>query len=300
MTETVNWPRKTRELQNHHLDSRVWNEFPFRDDDIIIATYAKSGTTWMQQIVGQLLFRGNPELNLRELSPWLDMRLSIPDKLDRLAAQTHRRMIKTHLPVDALVISPIARYIYIARDGRDVVWSFYNHHRSHTPQFYEVVNDTPGRVGPRFEPPPEDIREYWHEWLDRDGYPYWSFWDSLRSWWAIRDLPNVHLVHFANLRRDMPGEIRRIADFLEIRIDETRWGAILEYCSFDWMKANAAKLMPGADAVFEGGGQTFIHRGLNGRWSETLTPAEVAEYEARAIQELGNDCAQWLATGQSL
>jgi hypothetical protein len=45
-------PRKTRELHNHHFDSTIWNDLQFRDDDIIIATYAKSGTTWMQQIVG--------------------------------------------------------------------------------------------------------------------------------------------------------------------------------------------------------------------------------------------------------
>ena len=41
------WPDKTRELHNHHMKSTVWNDFTFRDDDIVIATYAKSGTTWM-------------------------------------------------------------------------------------------------------------------------------------------------------------------------------------------------------------------------------------------------------------
>lgn len=299
MSETIAWPRKTRELQNHHMDSHVWNEFLFRDDDIVIATYAKSGTTWVQQIVGQLLFGGDPDLVPGALSPWLDMRVSIPEKLDLLAAQTHRRFIKTHLPADALVISPKARYLYVARDGRDVVWSFYNHHRNHTPGFYERVNNTPRRVGPPFGPPPDDIRQYWHDWMDRDGYPYWSFWESVRTWWALRDLPNVRLVHFADLKRDMPAEIRRIAGFLVIPIDESRWEAILEYCSFDWMKANAAKIMPRAEQTWEGGGQTFIHRGANGRWRDTLTPEEVAEYEARAIQELGPECAQWLAHGDS-
>ena len=49
-------PRKTRELHSHHFDSTIWNDFPFRDDDIVIATYAKSGTTWLQQIISQLLF----------------------------------------------------------------------------------------------------------------------------------------------------------------------------------------------------------------------------------------------------
>ena len=46
MTDTnTPWPRKTRELHNHHFDFTIWNDFVFRPDDIVIATYAKSGTT---------------------------------------------------------------------------------------------------------------------------------------------------------------------------------------------------------------------------------------------------------------
>ena len=51
-------PVKQREFRNHHIDSTIWNDFKFRDDDIIISTYAKTGTTWLQQIVAQLLFNG--------------------------------------------------------------------------------------------------------------------------------------------------------------------------------------------------------------------------------------------------
>jgi len=111
------WPRKTRELQNHHFDSTIWNDFHFRDDDIVIATYGKSGTTWTQQIVGQLMFNGSEEVAMNELSPWLDLR--VPPKaikLPMVEAQTNRRFLKTHLPVDALVFSPKAKYIYVGRD----------------------------------------------------------------------------------------------------------------------------------------------------------------------------------------
>ena len=69
MAETIVWPKKTRELHNHHFDSTIWNDFRFRDDDIIIATYAKSGTTWMQQIIAQLLFGPDPDLAVAEMSP---------------------------------------------------------------------------------------------------------------------------------------------------------------------------------------------------------------------------------------
>ena len=54
---TIAWPRKTRELHNHHFDSTIWNDFEFRDDDIIIASYMKAGTTWVQQIISQLIFQ---------------------------------------------------------------------------------------------------------------------------------------------------------------------------------------------------------------------------------------------------
>jgi aryl sulfotransferase len=72
-------PQKQRELHNHHFDSTIWNDFAFRDDDIIIATYGKSGTTWVQQIVGQLLFNGAEDVSVAEFSPWLDLR--VPPKL---------------------------------------------------------------------------------------------------------------------------------------------------------------------------------------------------------------------------
>jgi aryl sulfotransferase len=66
------------------------------------------------------------------------------------------------------------------------------------------------------------------------------------------------------------------------------------------MKANAAKVTPLGGALWEGGAQTFIHKGVNGRWMDMLTAQEIAEYEARAIHELGPACAHWLATGQVL
>jgi aryl sulfotransferase len=68
-------PEKTRELHSHHFDSTIWNDFPFRDDDIIISTYAKSGTTWMQQIIAQMMMGGDPDLEVAEMSPWMDLRV---------------------------------------------------------------------------------------------------------------------------------------------------------------------------------------------------------------------------------
>ena len=109
-------------------------------------------------------------------------------KLPEVEAQTHRRFLKTHLPVDALRFSPEAKYLYIGRDGRDVVWSMYNHHVNANNKWYEALNDTPGpgRSADRAAAgrhPPVLAR------LDGpDGHPFWPFWENVRSWWEIRDL----------------------------------------------------------------------------------------------------------------
>ena len=301
MSTPAEYPTKSRDIHNHHMDSTVWDDITFREGDIVISTYAKSGTTWMQQMLAQMLFGPDPDLEVAEMSPWVDLRVPPKHvKVPLIEGQTHRRFLKTHLPVDALVFSPKAKYIYIGRDGRDAVWSLYNHHANANATWYSALNDTPGRVGPPISEPPTDVRDYFLEWLEKDGYPLWSFWENVRSWWAIKDLPNVKLIHFSELKKDMPGEMRGLAEFLNIDVKEDDWDEIFTYCSFDWMKQNAIKSTPLGGAFWDAGAQVFINKGTNGRWKDTLTEDDSAAYERKAEEELGKEAARWLATGESL
>jgi aryl sulfotransferase len=298
MLQRTSWPQKTRELHNHHMDSTVWNDFRFRDDDIVIGTYAKSGTTWTQQIVSQLIFGGAEDVDVPGLSPWLDMR--IMDRAEMLAgleAQLHRRFIKTHLPVDALVFSPKAKYVYVVRDARDIAWSLHNHLYYGTEEFYRLINDTPGRVGAALDRPTADIRRFFLDWLEQDGFPLWSFWENIRTWWEVRHLPNVMLLHFADLKADPEGKMRELAAFLDITVADDAWPRILEHCSFEYMKRNADKAAPLGGMLWDGGARRFINKGTNGRWREVLTEADNRRYQSLAAEQLGPECAQWVERG---
>jgi aryl sulfotransferase len=292
------WPQKTREVQNVVVDSTRWNGFRFRDDDIIIATWSKTGTTLTQQVVTQLVFNGATDVLGAAVSPWIEFRL-MPDAVSIAEGLTHRRILKSHLPLDALVFSPQAKYIYIGRDARDVVWSMHHHHASFTPEAYSAFNSAPGRVGPPMEPPNPDVRAYYHEWLDKDGYPFWPFWAHVQSWWNARKLPNVLLVHFANLKRDLAGEAMRIARFLDIEVAPSALPTILERCSIDHMRKQAAST-DFLNMVFLGGGGTFINKGTNGRWKDVLSAAEIKKCDDVAAANLSADCAHWLRTGELL
>ncbi len=280
-------PVKTREIHNHHIDSTFWNDFTYRDDDIVIASYAKSGTTWMQQILSQVIFQGKEGLPVAEMSPWIDLRVPPKEvKMPMVEAQTHRRFVKTHLPVDALVFSPKARYVYIGRDGRDIVWSLYNHHLNANDAWYDALNNTPGRVGPPIGPVQGNEAEYFEHWLDNDGAPFWSLWENMASWWAVRNLPNVMMVHFGDLKADMEGQIEQIAAFIDVQVDDATMQKVLKHCSFQYMKAHADLSVPLGGAFWDGGARTFIHKGLNGRWNDALSNKVSARYEQMAIRPM--------------
>jgi aryl sulfotransferase len=293
---------RRRVVRNHHMDSTRWDDFRLRADDIVISTYGKSGTSWLQQIVGQLLFDGAPLLAIPDMSPWLETRLLDKDALfAQLDAQTHRRFIKSHLPFDALPWSPSMRYIYVARDLRDLVWSLHGFHSNFRPLYLRLLNNYSAEMGREVAPADPDIARYYRTWLEQDGYPFWPIWSHLESWWQARLLPNVLLVHFNNLKADMPGEIRRIAAFLDVEIKDAAWPNILEHASFDWMRAAAAAVpCKMVHDIIEDGLGAFVHKGTNGRWKDVLLPEEVALADRLAAEHLSPDCAHWLKTGELL
>ncbi|KAI8945905.1 P-loop containing nucleoside triphosphate hydrolase protein [Xylaria longipes] len=300
---TRSMPVKTREMHTHHEDSTAWNDLKFRADDIIISTYPKSGTTWTQQITSQLIHAGDETVAHNALSPWVDLRVIPRDALyQQLEAQTNRRFMKTHLPIDAMVWNPEAKYIFCARDGRDAIWSLHNHLSAATDAFYRLFNDTPGRVGPPLARPSDNPRDMFVQLLDGDMGPEvgWPFWSHIRGWWEARDQPNLLLVHYNDLKADLDGEMRRIAKFLEIpEMPAEKWNAAVEHCTFDWMKAHAELSAPELAAVaWKEGAQSFIHKGTNGRWKDILSEDDNMQYLERAKQELGEECAQWLEKGR--
>lgn len=294
MDTSIAWPVKQRELVKWVIDSRPWNDFEFRDDDIVICTWAKSGTTLTQQIVSQLIFVGEPDLYGVHRSPWPDFRM-VEGSLERARAQTHRRYLKTHLPIESLVYSPKAKYIYIGRDGRDAYWSWHNHHMGFTQEMLDSINALYPDEPPVPYPNP-DIRLAFLDWLDRDAYPNWPFWTHVQGWFDARHLPNLMLLHFNDLKSDLRGQIERIAAFLEIEVDPGQMPAILEHCSIDYMRKVADDER--VAYVFKNGAGTFINKGTNGRWRDVLTADDIARYEAEVSRHLSPECAQWLATGR--
>ena len=108
-------------------DSARWDDFGFRHDDIVICTPAKCGTTWMQMICALLIFQSNAlPGRLDKLSPWLDSKSeSLGRVVAALAAQKHRRFIKTHTPLDGLPFDERVTYLCVGQAiPRDVAVSF--------------------------------------------------------------------------------------------------------------------------------------------------------------------------------
>jgi aryl sulfotransferase len=301
-------PEIKHPYQNHSMDSLRWNFFTPRADDIVVATSYKAGTTWVQVIVANLIFAGKLPGSIHELAPWLDNRMfPLELMLTALERQTHRRSIKTHLPLDSLPFHPKVKYLYVARDPRDVFMSWWNFYRSFTPQAIAMFNSVPGRVGPEMTPCPEDIHELWRGWMTRghfawetEGYPFWSVLRHAQSWWDYRRLPNILMVHYVDLLADLEGGIRRIAHFLEIEPSAEVWPTIVRNCTFEEMKARGGELMPHTKMILKGGSDSFFHKGTNGRWREVLSADELKLYDAAAERELTPDCRRWLEQGGKL
>ncbi len=327
-------PQSNRVYHSRLLDSAYWDRFVPRDDDIVISTSFKAGTTWTQRICAALIFQ-NPELEVPAdaSSPWLDFRTAPPDfVIPALEAQTHRRFIKSHLPLDAIPFYDQVKYIVVCRDARDVFMSLVPHHFNITPAQLDQINARDGvaavaahrkngmEVGPEEEeallklrrwdgedfPTLEglDIREIWRLFMTKsmypwetDGYPYWSHFYHLNTWWEFRGLPNILFVHYADLLHDLDGQMRRISNWLKIDINEDIWPSLVDSATFKTMKDQFEKTVPAITHGVWRDPKNFFHKGTNGRWRDVLTDQDLELYEVAKQRSLTSAAIRWLEEG---
>jgi aryl sulfotransferase len=304
-------------------DSRRWNKFAPRDGDIVIATHSKCGTTWTQRIVDMLVFQSPDVRPFGEISPWLDSTIFNPLETDlaTLDAQKHRRYIKSHLSFDALPVWDTVKYIHVGRDGRDARLSWQNHQAGFKPeaiarivaQAAALAKETGAAPAPAPQADPnEQPREYLLHWLDEleaalsaqnkagVGMMGSDFFSFEATFWRERQRPNLLLVHYDDLQKDLAGEMRRISDYLGIATPDSLMPRLVEAARFNAMKKDGDALVPKLKESFDRGADRFLNQGKTGRWREYLQPADVARYEAIVKRAATPGFAHWLEGGRSV
>ena len=289
------------------FDSARWADIDLRAGDIVISTPPKCGTTWTQMLCALLVFDG-PDFPapLEQLSPWVDM-LDRPVEEVRatLAAQEHRRVLKTHTPLDGLPIRDDVHYVVVGRDPRDVAVSF-DHHMANLDvgRFLElrgsVVGPDEGPIGPP-PPVPDDPAERFRSFVTAEADPaaptLATVLQHLEVAWQRRHRSNVHLVHYADLRRDLPAELLRLGRALGFDLTPARAEALAAEATIERMRARADEVAPSASLGLWRENGRFIRTGGSGEWRSFTTTEDDEHYQRRVAALVDDDLARWVHDG---
>ena len=245
----------TRTVRDYLSSSLVWKDFlaqgGFVPGDIVVADPFKAGTTWTQRILQQILDNGEErEKGLSDTSPWLDSSFGDHAAMLRVLGQQRvagkRRVMKSHLPADAVPVGAAARYLFVGRNGKDLGVSFHNYLHQFSAETMATINRIHAGWSGDATPLsiPDSMREFFDRWLATDGCGCCDLFDVTRSWWNLRAQPNVLLAHYRRLKEDLPGQVARIARFIDVDPAGLRMDRILEHCAFGYMRDRAEQMAP--------------------------------------------------------
>ncbi|XP_061912309.1 sulfotransferase 2B1-like isoform X1 [Entelurus aequoreus] len=241
---------------------RRYETFTFRPDDILVVTYPKSGTTWMQEIVPLIVSGGDPAsvetLHNWDRVPWLEEARSCSLNLDDRPSP---RMFTTHfhhnmMPPSFFEVRP--KVIYVMRNPKDVFTSTFHYH---------------GMASFLVDPGPQS--EFLHKFL-KGEVMFGSWFEHIKSW--LNDKERVFYISYEEMRKDLKDSVARIAQFLEKSLDNDVIEKIAERCMFENMKKNNMSNYSAVPREIMDNTKTeFLRKGIAGDWKNQLTAAE-AEY----------------------
>lgn len=194
-----------------------------RAGDVFITSWAKSGTTMMQQMFHQLRMgaaTGAGDMDFDDISrvvPWQDTSRMLD--FDMTAAQrAEPRGFKSHREYERLPEG--MRYIVTLRDPKETFVSFY--------RFFD---------GWRLERGAVAMEAFFPIWMG-GGPGGCDYFTHLLSWWARRDAPDTLLATYAKAARNRSWMIQRMAAFLEIDLTDALAALVEEHTSREFMHAH--------------------------------------------------------------
>jgi hypothetical protein len=319
-------------------DNLRWDALGVREGDIVISAPSKCGVTWTQRLVSLLVF-GGPDLPgpMSMVSPWLDGTIRpIEEVVASLDAQHHRRFIKTHVPLDGLVLDDRVTYICVGRDPRDAAvseyfsWDNMDLDRMRALQGAAPEEPPPGAdrgmvqafrqwlEGPIAPPdemglmpgmgipphraagtmPPEKIRERGFMSPARGIGSLANILHHFGTVWQQRQLPNVAMFHYADYRLDLAGEFVRLGQVLGYDLDRGRADELVTHAGLDVMRARAWQFAPNSTEGIWRSDERFFRSGAGGEWQQFFDEFVYRRYRHRINELAPPDLLAWAHEGR--
>ena len=239
------------------------NEFPVHANDVFITTYLKAGTTWMQQVVQLLINNGEQgDVHLSQAIPWIEgLFAGMYGGTARLFATDQPRAFHTHLPYNLLPVVPKAKYIYVARNPKDVAVSYYYFATNLTDIGYDGTWD-----------------EFFDAYVLGEVY-FGSVFDHVQEWWqASQQADNILFVTYETMKRSLADVTAEVADFLAIPHDPALLQHVVAESTFAAMAKNP--LANGSWLEQRENSPGHLRKGIVGDWQAHFSAEQNARFEA--------------------
>lgn len=251
--------------------------------DVVVATFPKSGTNLTLQIAHQIAGRGAAEfVHVHDVTPWPDAPSEKVVALgDAPPTATGHQIIKTHLTAEFTPHGGEGLTLAILRDPKEVAVSAY--------YFALGLLDVLDRV---------TIDDYLELFL-ADAMPFGSWASHTHGWWEARTQPGVELFNFRTMKRDLPGQVDRIAALMGVELTSDERAAVIERAGLPWMKAHERQFRPPPlPSIKPRSRPKMVRSGKSGGSGELLSLEQQRAIDAHAmagLKALGSDFpyAEW-------
>lgn len=241
-----------------------------RSDDVWLVTFPKCGTNWTCELLWLLqnncdfesagktgLIIRTPFLEMPYLSSHMQAMKDMFMNVDKVEQLPSPRVIRPHLPFYLLPpqLLDTAKVVYVARNPKDVIVSYYFHHK---------LIKLHGYIG--------TLEEFAQFFMD-DEVVYAPFFPHILDAWSKRHHPNMHFMFFEDMKRDLRGEILKVATFLGKSLSDEQLEKLAEHLHFDNFQKNESvnnESGKKTGAMNEDG--HFIRKGKTGDWKNHFSP----------------------------